>query len=440
MSSQTLARKRTKGYVNNSTLILLAFGTVFFSRVLSGIGAPSTINFLHFATVPFVCWTAVVKSRTKDRNQIFISYAILAGLLFFLAAITASGILNQAGIVNVILQFLMLVEPFLLLLAIVCIPMSQQSTQKIKTWIIRFAFVNLFFAFIQGGVLRLQRFNPDWVKGVFLKQGAGHVIGASVSLTFGLYYLVSAKNVPLWLRIAVVIATFWHMLVADAKQVLLVFLLAWILLLVTKLKDIGEIVKYAVLITIFYYGFMWCLQNVPEFDGFNTWLRPDIYGSDGEATKLKLAGFRIIPTFYHSPLNWLFGLGPGHTIGRLGGWMLLEYDDLLLPLGATVHPASGAVWAAVGASWLGDKSSMFSPLFSWAGIWGDLGWLGLGAYSYFWVLIWWKLCLDDLTRFYVLTVFVFGLVFSQLEEPAYMLFVTLIIGLRWQEHQTGLDS
>ena len=115
--------------------------------------------------------------------------------------------------------------------------------------------------------------------------------------------------------------------------------------------------------------------------------------------------------------------------------MLKEYEDLLTPLGSTRHPASSAVWAAAAASWLGNQSSMFSPLFGWAGIWGDLGFLGLGAYLYLSFIVWHKLCLDDFSKFLLLSVFVFGLIFSQIEEPGYMLTVACLIGLRWQEHR-----
>lgn len=77
---------------------------------------------------------------------------------------------------------------------------------------------------------------------------------------------------------------------------------------------------------------------------------------------------------------------------------------------------------------------MFSPLFGWAGIWGNLGFLGLAAYLYLSFLVWRKLCLDDFSKFLLLSVFAFGLIFSQMEEPGYMLFVATIIGLQWQEN------
>ena len=77
---------------------------------------------------------------------------------------------------------------------------------------------------------------------------------------------------------------------------------------------------------------------------------------------------------------------------------------------------------------------MFSPLFGWAGIWGDVGWLGLISFLYIWWVVWYRLCFDDVSKFIALTPLVFGLIFTQMEEPGYMLYVASIIGLRWQEY------
>ena len=437
MNAQIASPSKSKKYVKNSTLVLLAFSSAFFSRVLDTLGAPPTINFLHFATIPLICGFTLATSRTKNRNQIAISWSILSGLLCLLGVMLTSALLNKAGIINVVLDFLLLGEPFLLIMAITSISMSSTSVEKTRAWLIRFCFIHTLLAFLQQYVLRLYRLDggPDNIQGIFYRSGAGHVVGTSVALTFGFYYLASAKNVPIWLRVLVFFAVFWHMLLADAKQVLLSFLVAGLVLLLTKLKDIREALKYLIIVVVVGYTLIWCIQNVEAFSAFNTWIRPEIYGPKGEATLLKSAAFRIIPSYYHSPLNLWFGLGPGHTIGRLGGWMLKEYEDLLVPLGATTHPASGAVWHVVEASWLGNQSSMFSPMFGWAAIWGDLGFLGLGVYLYLSYVVWSRLCFDDLSKFLLLSIFVTGLVFSQMEEPSYMLFMAFLIGLRWQEHQ-----
>ncbi len=233
----------------------------------------------------------------------------------------------------------------------------------------------------------------------------------------------------------VALATFWQIIIADGKQVLLAFMVAGILLFFTKLGNIVDALIYLIVGIILGLIFLWCMQNLEAFSAFNTWVRPEIYAPNGEATLLKTATFRIVPTHYESILNWLFGLGPGHTVGRLGGWMLREYDSLLVPLKATRHIASREVWRAAGNSWLGNQSSLFSPLFGWAGIWGDLGFIGLGVYLYLAFLVWHHLCKDDISRFLLLTIFVFGLIFSQMEEPGYMLSVASIIGLQWQENQ-----
>ena len=432
-------KQKKKGFIPNSTLVLFAFATAFFPRVLQSLGAPAPVNFLHFFTIPFACGVTILTNRSRNRSQLITTQSILIALLFFFFCILVSALINEAGMINSILEFLLLGEPFLLLIAIISIPMSPESFAKFKKFLIGSLFSHLFLVYFQKYILGVEGWThlpmepADRIQGVFFFSGAGHVVGGAVSLTFGVYYLMTKTKSPFWLRIAVALSTVWHIVIADAKQVLFAFMVAGILLFFTQLNNIADTLKYLIGGIIVGYLFFWCMQNVEAFSAFNTWVRPELYGPDGEATILKAATFRIVPTHYESTLNWFFGLGPGHTVGRLGGWMLREYASLLEPLGSTIHIASKEVWREVGQSWLGDQSSMFSPLFGWAGIWGDLGFLGLGAYLYLSFLIWRHLCFDDISRFLLLTVSVFGLIYSQMEEPGYMLSVAAIIGLQYQE-------
>jgi hypothetical protein len=285
--------------------------------------------------------------------------------------------------------------------------------------------------------------NCDNIQGVFYRSGSGHVVGASVSCTFAVYYFVTAKTKPLWLRSLVLVAGFLNIQLADAKQVLLIFIVAFIILALINLKNIGKALLCLIGIIIFITLFIWAVQNIPELGAFATWARPEIYGPDGEATKVKFLGINTIISYFRSPVNWLLGLGPGHTISRMGGWMLRDYSSLLSPLGATrvplyeTVPVSDIVWKDLASSWLAEGSSFFAPFWGWAGIWGDFGFLGLGAYIYLWSIVWRRLCRNDLPKFFVLTVFVCGLIFTQMEEPAYMLYIASIIGLNWQEYQTN---
>ncbi|MEM9007332.1 MAG: hypothetical protein AAGE59_27885, partial [Cyanobacteria bacterium P01_F01_bin.86] len=236
-------------------------------------------------------------------------------------------------------------------------------------------------------------------------------------------------------RFVVLAAAMTQIVVADAKQVLLVAFVAWVILILTKITDVKKILVYSVSAAVGSLVLWWCAYNVEAFRGFRTWIRPEIYGPEGEATLLKSSSIRIISSYTNEEgiLGWLFGLGPGHTVDRLGGWMIPKYQSLLAPLGVTAHPASSEIWDAVYSSWLGGKSSMFNPFFGWAGLWGDAGYLGLLIYFLIIWVIWTRCCVGDVSKFLLLTICVNGLIFAQMQEPGFMLFIALLIGIRWQE-------
>lgn len=436
MNQISTPTQKKQGFITNSTLAMIAFCSGFLSRCLSALKFPSIINLFHLLLIPFVLIIILAKTQIDDQKQIKVIKKVLFSLLFVLIVVFASALVNNAGIINAVIGFVLLTEPFMLLMIIVSIPMTLERTEWFREWIIRFCLFHTFLAFVQNYVLKfnLHEGLEDNIQGIFYRSGAGHVVGASVALTFGIYYFLTAK-VSLWIRLVVVFASFWHMILADAKQVVFCLAFAGVLLVLTKVKDFRKLIGYIILFIIAFLAFSWSVENINSFSSFKTWMRPEIYGAEGEATLLKFATFRIVPQYFPSPISWWLGLGPGHTVGRLGGWMMENYWDMLGPLGATKSPASAAVWAAVGRSWLGDQSSFFSPLFGWAGIWGDYGPVGLVAYLYLSALIWRHFCLDDFSKFLVLCVFSFGLVFSQMEEPGYMLFIACLIALRWHEVQ-----
>ncbi|MGA7935838.1 MAG: hypothetical protein WCA35_19965 [Kovacikia sp.] len=434
MTAQLEAKTKPKGYVTNTNLTLFGIGSALFPRVFTSLKIPSAINFLHFAAIPLACGSVLFNARSKDPKQVAISKSLLLSLFLFLIVVFASALLNDAGVINTVLDYLLLAEPFILILTIVSIPMTTESYQHFRKWILQAALINMLFAYVQKYIFHMERFAglEDNIKGIFIGQGAGHVLGGSVAMTFAVYYFVTAKAKPLWFRIAIVLACFNHIIISDTKQVLLSFIVGYGLLYLINVKDIGKTLMYLILGMLCLGLFLWAIYNIEYLKAYTVWIRPEIYGPDGEATQLKFTTFRLVPNHFHSPLNWLLGLGPGHTVGRLGGWMLETYWNLLAPLGATVHPVSKEIWRAVASSWLGDQSSLFSPLFGWAGIWGDLGPLGLIAYFYMAFLVWRYVAVTELSKYLMLTVFVFGLVFSQLEEPGYTLFVATMIGLSWQ--------
>lgn len=428
--------KPSKTYLQLTPLVLIAFSSVFFSRVLTLFKIPGVVNLVHLGFIPLVVIITLTKSRVKDRRQIRIIKRLAIACSLFLWINVLSAFLNDAGLINAALNFLFFGEHFLMIMAIIALPLTLEKFCLLRAFIVGSSFINILFAYAQQYIFQLhtQVGLEDNIKGVFIGGGAGHVIGASVALIFSIYYFTDAKKIPIWFRAAVVLAAFWHMNMADAKQVLLAMAMAGCALIILKFKSFVEAIKFLGGGTMLGYAFWWCTQNLEAFDAFNTWMRPEIYGPDGEATLLKAAALRVIPAHYTDVWHPWLGLGPGHTVGRLGGWMLREYESLLRPLGSTEHPVVAEVWGYVGRSWLGDQSSLFNPFFGWAGIWGDVGWLGLFSFIYIWWVVWRDLCFDDVSRYLALCPLMFGLIFTQMEEPGYMIHTAALIGLRWQQH------
>lgn len=442
LHSPTIKQPNKKKLIDNTSLIIFAFSVVFYSRIFCSIThAPSILNIAHFAIVPFVLVVVLLTSRSKDHKQIAIAYSFLLGIFIFLVAVLASALWNNTGLINVIVSFMMLVEPFMFLLAIVCIPMSAKSVTRIKNWLIWSVLINFVLAAVQkplidAGKLYANGFNgTDGCGGVFFVSGAGNYVSASVSVVFALYFFTNQKTFPLWMRIVAIIAAFWQILFSDSKQIVLAYLIAWVLLILVNSKDFGKTIKLLSAIALFGYGFLWCVQNLKAFAAFTSWARPELYGPDGYAWYTKFYSVRSILSYYQSPLDWLFGLGPGHTVSRLGVWFLRDYWSILGPLGATTNPISQEAMEFCGNSWLCSGSTLFMPIFGWAGIWGDLGLLGVGAYLFLGYLAWQYFSLDDALKITSLAVFVMGFIFTQMEEPGFMLSIALILGLAWQERQ-----
>jgi hypothetical protein len=437
-----------KGFYRGSLLVIAAFSSAFYSRITCSVTRlPSVLNHLHFLIVPLTMFIILSSSRPKNPRQIAIVWMLLAGLLIFLSTMIASALINNAGYVNIIFDFLLIGEPFMLLLSIICVPMSIKSLNYFRTWMINSSWINMALAFIQWPLLKFHKISAvnldetDGMAGVFFVSGAGNYVSSTVSIYFGIYYLMYAKDFPSWMRYGALVAAFFQLQLSDSKQVLFALLVGYIFLVVLTMKSLEKTLGYIILIVISMIAFYWCVEHVDAFGAFKNYLHKDgVYGPDGEATRIKLIAFNIIPTFFHSPLNWLLGLGPGHTAGRLGGWLLKENWAILGPLGASIHPASNALLEAYFGSWLALESTMFCPLFFWAGIWGDLGLAGLGAYLLMGFIIWRYVCVDNFSRFLLLSVAGFGFIFTQMEEPGYMFYTAAIIGLRWHEKNAHLRS
>lgn len=437
-------KRRRSGQVRNSTLILTGFATAFFPRLLDSLGAPSVVNFVHFGVVPSAFAITVLTTKTRDRKRTHVVSQLISGIFILLICMLTSAVLNKAGVINVALQFMFQAESFMLLAAMVAVPMEGERLKKFRYWLLGFALFNLLLAIAQSILLPLGIYPKpeggtlaDNIGGVFGGGGgsAANYISCTVSIYFGLYFFNSFKNLSIWLRVLPLLGAVYQTQVSDSKQVFLALAAGWGLLSITKVKRPVRLILYTTAGLIAILVFRWALLNSDAafLDPYKNWTNRPIWGWDGLAAETKFAGFRIIPSYLESPLNWLFGLGPGHTVSRLGGWVFRDYENLLMPLGATVHPATAEVWEVVSTSYLPQESTVYFPLFTWMGLWGDLGIVGLGAYLYLGFVAWQKVGVDDFGRFLLLSTASFGWILTQMEEPGHLLTVACLLALRWQE-------
>jgi hypothetical protein len=430
-----------KKYFKNSNLIIFAFCSVFYSRILATTIHFSLLNLLHFILVPAICIITLTTTGTKNLKQISLSLSFIYGLLILFGVTIASAIVNNAGLINAIVSFMMLGEPFIFLLAFSCLPLSVESFTKLKLFLYGSTLINFLLAAVQKPLIDAGRLNAgnldgtDGCGGVFFVSGAGNYVSATVSVMFALYFITMEKASPLWIRLGILLLSLWHILFSDSKQLILTFGVAWVLLILISSKDIFKTVKLLIgLILIGFIG-VWLAQNVTEFQAYTAWARPELYGKDGLAWYAKFYSIRSILHQYQSPLNWLLGLGPGHTVSRLGAWFLRDYAAILGPLGSTRTPIGQESMDFIAGFWLTSGSSLFSPIFGWAGVWGDLGLLGIGSYLYLGYLVWKHFGIGDIFKVMLLSIFVIGFIFTQMEEPGYTVSLAMIIGLGWQKQR-----
>lgn len=432
-------RHQSKGFLKIYNIILFSFCTVFFPRLLDTLGAPSIINFVHFITVPLTLIVALTTTKNSLLKQIAISNQLLFGMFALFTTMSISAFVNEAGFINLLVDYLLLAEPYIFLLVIVYMQMSVEKLKACKQFLFTCASINLVLALIQkvlidAGLLYANGFDgTDGAQGVFFVSGAGNYVSTTVSIMFALYYFKD-KLAPMWLKTIWLIAAVTQLIVSDSKQIMITCAVAFVILAIISAKNINKTIVYVTFTVIGLLIFIWCVENLEAFAAFQNGMdKFEEWGPGGAGREIKTAPFRIATSYYTSPLNWLFGLGPGHTFGRMGGWFMRDYANLFTPLYGTTHPASADAWDALWNNWIAVESTLYSPFFGWAGIWGDLGLVGLGIYLYLASIVWRKLCLDDLPKFFMLMVFVVGLIFTQMEEPGFMLFVALLIGLQWQE-------
>lgn len=104
MQASTISRPK-KGFFSSSTLLILAFATAFFPRLLDLAGFPSLVNFIHFFFVPLASAWIIVQAPNRSPSEMATIKVILGSITALFGVMVASALLNDAGIINLVISF-----------------------------------------------------------------------------------------------------------------------------------------------------------------------------------------------------------------------------------------------------------------------------------------------------------------------------------------------
>lgn len=408
-------------------VVLSVVLTVMFSRVVTAAGAPPILNFAHLGLAPCLLLLVFVPQPSTTAIKIF------WGIMALFVTIVVSTIANAAGPANAVLDFLILAEPFLIFMAITVGPWRPETVRRFRMWLFAIALIHMCFSLVQWVAPRTIG-DVDRVKGLFLRQGGGSHIGGALALTAAVYFFWNSPLKSLWQRLAVSAGLVWVVIASDSKSAIAVFIASIPILAVSKITNVVAFSKYIIRSIAFILALFFAVKLISP----GTW---DHYSHRFSHSTIgiehKLSVLTIIKSYHESSMNSVFGLGPGHTMSRVAT-IIPDYYDLLRPFGVTTNPATNYIISENAAHWLSNPetgSSVWALTFSWAAIWGDLGFLGLVVYVALWTQVGRVACTgqDQYIKVLFLVAMLLGGVFTYLEEPGYVVYVVSVLGLAAQQ-------
>jgi hypothetical protein len=184
------------------------------------------------------------------------------------------------------------------------------------------------------------QYNLDRVQGTFIGMGAGHHVLGALALFGALWLVQSFALRPRWLKwpLAALLASL--VVLSDSKQPILAVFLAFIVLRARKVRSAAHAVKLAGQVVLLLAGIYAVLRRFGTHGYFHE--IPTVV--QGFINKFTV--FSILVENFHSWTNWIFGVGPGHGVSRMGGWLIDHYWDVLEPLGATRTDVAQQAWRA----------------------------------------------------------------------------------------------
>lgn len=425
------------------TWIALAVALPWTSRLLTTIGgAPRFLDFMDFPLVLVAFLFAGVRYLDSDRRLTPAQRKIGRRVLIVAVVIALSWAFNDlAEPQRLVAAWVLALEPFLLLMAIVVAPMTVRERRMLLVLTTTLLCGQLAFSLMEI----LSGARSDAVKGTLLSAGAGHHVSAG-GLALG-FFILAKQRVPKLLTAAYGALALFVMVVSDAKQVLFVLPLALLVLGMSGWKRgrgasmVGGLLAGVVMAGTAVYALLTYQASTTAFHFIDR-------AAANDTGKFAVAQ-ALWTDVSSSAAGLVFGLGPGETVSRFAflttpGMFKTGSPVALLGL----HESRGAKhYDAIAFSGpFTGKSSFTSAQSSALGILGDYGLAGVLAVGALILVVIGALrrAEDRRLRSSALASWTLllplAVVFDWLEQPPFTLAVVVITGLALRGNSSLVPS
>lgn len=402
--------------LSHTSLVIAYFVFATATRPLTYIGAPKVLDFIHFGLIALAIVVllrrGVINKPTKP---------LLLLLLALISVFILSALLNSGSVLAALIGYMIIVEPlFWIYYVHEC--RRQIDFRSLRAAVLTLIIANAAFIYFQKFLLG---FDGDAVQGIFLGAGAGAHLAGAVSLVGSLFILASGRIRASVVLLAGVVAA--GPIFSDAKQVVGVALLALVVTLFLRARSVISALRLIALTACSVA--VVTLMAFTVFPALRTWIDNGLILA---AIEQKFAVVPLIRSAQDGVVGILFGMGPGTSVSRLA-LLIPEYSDSLSSFGIVSSPVTQLVYETQQSQYYTNSitgSSFFSLTFSWAGIWGDTGALGLVLVAALYAFIYSRICVNESGRFILVLTVLLGATFTWMEEPAYMALVAIVIGIQ----------
>ena len=389
-------------------VVVLALAAMFVSRLLVLGGFPSMVAFAHFplAIVALIKLMHLPSGRSNRQ--------LLAWLFISLALTLLSAVVTTWEAFRPLLAWVTLTEPFIFFGLVAAMP--AESKLRLRKLLIGIAIAQLPLAVMQFAVYGV----GDHVQGTLIGQGAGHhIMGAICAATGWLILWANGKRTAAWAVLAIALLVVG--ILADAKQVYGALIAGMVVVGVIQFRHVGPsligpavVMVAVVFVSAHFYA--------PMGRVVDTSLGEQLFGNKVDQITEVSEAMGLGRS--------LTGLGAGNGLSRTALSSVPGYGSVpTLIVGDDPAPIADRALANYDA---GRVSSAASPFSSWLGIYSDLGVLGVATYLVLAGLVVYQLrtaSAEHRRVSYTLLAFaaVLGYVFTWLEEPAFTVFIAVLI-------------